>query len=309
MELVARSDGLIEGFRPGVAERLGLGPDDCLRRNARLVYGRMTGWGQEGPMAQAAGHDLNYIALTGVLDSIGRAGQAPTPPLNLVGDFGGGALYLALGMLAAMLEARGSGQGQVVDAAIVDGTASLATSLYGLHAGGLLDARRGHNVLDAGAPYYEVYECADGRWLSVAPIEGKFYRELLERIGVADADLGAQNDRTAWAQNKAAFARIFKARSRDAWCQLLEGTDACVAPVLSLDEAPSHPHLRARGTFVEVDGVVQPAPAPRFSRTRPAVPQPPRAADPQTSAAVLADWLGEEEGARWQERLAPSGTA
>ncbi|MGG4053954.1 CaiB/BaiF CoA-transferase family protein [Delftia tsuruhatensis] len=304
LRLIEEADGLIEGFRPGVTERMGLGPEVCLQRNPRLVYGRMTGWGQTGPMAQAAGHDLNYIALTGVLDLIGRPGQPPTPPLNLVGDFGGGALYLALGMLAAMLEARSSGQGQVVDAAIVDGTASLATSLFGLQAAGLLDARRGHNVLDSGAPYYDVYECADGKWVSVAPIEGKFYRELLERLGLDPAALGGQNDRNDWTQAKVALAKRFKERTRDEWSELLQDTDACFAPVLTLEEAPAHPHLRARETFVEVDGVVQPAPAPRFSRTVPAPPRAPRPASREGAMAALTDWLGLEQAGVWQEVLA-----
>lgn len=304
LRLVEEADGLIEGFRPGVAERMGLGPDICLQRNPRLVYGRMTGWGQTGPMAQAAGHDLNYIALTGVLDLIGRPGQPPTPPLNLVGDFGGGALYLALGMLAAILEAKRSGQGQVVDAAIVDGTASLATSAFGMQAAGLLDARRGHNVLDSGAPYYDVYECADGKWVSVAPIEGKFYRELLERLGLDQAEVGRQDDRNDWVRAKVALGKRFKERTRDEWCALLQGTDACFAPVLTLEEAPAHPHLRARGTFVEVDGVVQPAPAPRFSRTVPAQPRPPRPASREGAMAALGEWLGTEQAGLWQGVLA-----
>ena len=303
LRLIEEADGLIEGFRPGVAERMGLGPDICLQRNPRLVYGRMTGWGQTGPMAQAAGHDLNYIALTGVLDLIGRSGQPPTPPLNLVGDFGGGALYLALGMLAAILEAKRSGQGQVVDAAIVDGTASLATSAFGMQAAGLLDARRGHNVLDSGAPYYDVYECADGKWVSVAPIEGKFYRELLERLGLDQAEVGRQDDRNDWVRAKVALGKRFKERTRDEWCALLQGTDACFAPVLTLEEAPAHPHLRARGTFVEVDGVVQPAPAPRFSRTVPAQPRPPRPASREGAMTALTDWLGATQACEWQDVL------
>lgn len=311
LRFVEEADGLIEGFRPGVTERMGLGPEVCLARNPRLVYGRMTGWGQSGPLAQSAGHDLNYIALTGVLDLMGRAEQPPTPPLNLVGDYGGGALYLALGMVAAMLDARRCGQGQVVDAAIVDGAASLATSFYGLQAGGLLDARRGHNVLDSGAPYYDVYECADGQWVSVAPIESKFYRDLLVRMGLEDVQPGAQNDRTAWACTKVALARCFKTRTRDEWCTLLEGTDACFAPVLSLQEAVEHPHLRDRGTFVDVDGVMQPAPAPRFSRTSCAKPTPPSRPSEQGGLTAVAEWLGESEAQRWQSvvlRNAPQRT-
>lgn len=297
LRLVAQADGLIEGFRPGVTERLGLGPDDCLARNPRLVYGRMTGWGQQGPLSQAAGHDLNYIAVTGVLDAIGRDGQPPTPPLNLVGDYGGGGMYLAFGMLAAMLEARSSGKGQVVDAAIVDGTASLGTSLFGMHAAGLL-APRGQNILDAGTPWYEVYQCADGKWISIAPIEGKFYSDLVQRLGIDASELGRQNERADWPQARQVFAAKFRTRTRDEWCALLEGTDACFAPVMTPAEAPSHPHLAARKTFIEVDGVTQPAPAPRFSRTECDVPVGPRGMTPEGTRAALEDWLGDDAG-KW----------
>jgi len=302
LRLIEQADGLIEGFRPGVTERMGLGPEVCLARNPRLVYGRMTGWGQSGPLAQAAGHDLNYIALTGVLDQIGRAGQPPTPPLNLVGDFGGGALYLALGMLAAIIEARQSGQGQVVDAAIVDGTAALATAMIGLHAAGMLGAR-GTNLLDSGAYFYDVYECADGHWISVAPIEGKFHRELLERLEIDSTQFGAQMDRANWPRARALLAERFKTKTRDAWCALLEGTDACFAPVLSLDEAPRHPHIQARGIFIEVGGVEQPAPAPRFSRTVLAQPRPPATPDAATADEALSVWLG-DEAAQWRHVIA-----
>ncbi|MBR0641698.1 CaiB/BaiF CoA transferase family protein [Plastoroseomonas hellenica] len=298
LRLVARSDALIEGFRPGVTERLGLGPDDCLARNPRLIYGRMTGWGQQGPLAPAAGHDLNYIALTGALASIGRAGQAPAPPLNLVGDYAGGALYLALGILAAIIAARGSGQGQVVDAAIVDGTAHLMTGFHGLLAAGMLNPERGTNLLDSGAPFYDCYACADGRWISVAPIEGRFHAELLRILGIDAAEFPPQSDRARWPEARARLAATFLTRTRDAWCALLEGTDACVAPVLTMEEATRHPHMRARGTYIEVDGVVQPAPAPRFSRTVPDVPSPPQAADPADAEAVLEGWLEAEEIAR-----------
>ncbi|MBR0666459.1 CoA transferase [Roseomonas hellenica] len=298
LRLVARSDALIEGFRPGVTERLGLGPDDCLARNPRLIYGRMTGWGQQGPLAPAAGHDLNYIALTGALASIGRAGQAPAPPLNLVGDYAGGALYLALGILAAIIAARGSGQGQVVDAAIVDGTAHLMTGFHGLLAAGMLNPERGTNLLDSGAPFYDCYACADGRWISVAPIEGRFHGELLRILGIDAAEFPPQPDRARWPEARARLAAIFLTRTRDAWCALLEGTDACVAPVLTMEEATRHPHMRARGTYIEVDGVVQPAPAPRFSRTVPDIPSPPQAADPAEAEAVLEGWLEAEEIAR-----------
>jgi len=300
LRLVQEADGLIEGFRPGVTERMGLGPDACWARNPGLVYGRMTGWGQQGPLAQSAGHDLNYIAVTGVLDLIGREGQPPTPPLNLLGDYAGGALYLALGMLAALLEARSSGTGQVVDAAIVDGTASLATSFFGLSAAGLLQPGRGRNVLDSGAPFYDVYACADGLWVSVAPIEGKFFHDLLQRMGLDTQDLGAQNDRSHWPQLRAALAQRFKTRKRDEWCALLDGTDACFAPVMSAQEAPTHPHLQARGTFVEVDGVVQPAAAPRFSRTAPPAPRAPQASSAESAMQALRDWIGEDEALQWQ---------
>jgi len=289
LRLVEQADALVEGFRPGVTERLGLGPDVCLARNPRLVYGRMTGWGQTGPLAQAAGHDWNYIGITGALHAIGRAGEAPVPPLNLVGDFGGGSLYLALGIVAGILEARTSGRGQVVDAAIVDGAASLMTLFYGLHAAGLWSDARGANLLDTGAHYGEVYETRDGKHVAVLAIEPKFYAELCERIGLDPATLPAQNDRDAWPAMKARFAAVFRTKTRDEWCALLEGTDACFAPVLSLTEAPQHPHNRARGTFVEVDGVVQPAPAPRFSRTPGGVQRPPSAPGADTDA-VLRDW-------------------
>ena len=266
LALAGRADVLIEGFRPGVMERLGLGPDACARRNPRLVFGRITGWGQTGPLAESAGHDLDYIALTGALHAIGRAGQPPTPPLNLVGDFGGGALYLAVGVLAALVEARQSGRGQVVDAAMVDGAASLLTAAYALRAAGLANDRRGTNVLDGGAHYYDVYETRDGRYLAVAAIEPKFYAELLRRL---DLDPGAlpQAPRKGWPARKAALAAVFRTRTRDEWMAVFEGSDACVAPVLDMDEAPRHPHNRARDTFVRRAGRWQPNAAPRFSRT------------------------------------------
>ena len=289
LDLVEKADALIEGFRPGTMERLGLGPDVCLARNPRLVYGRMTGWGQEGPLAKVAGHDLNYIALTGALHAIGRAGQPPTPPLNLVGDFGGGALYLAFGVVCALLEAQKSDKGQVVDAAMIDGAASLMVYFFGLHAAGLYSDRRGENILDSGAPFYEVYACADGEYISIAPIEGKFRSELYRRIGLDEARLPPAFDRESWPAVKQEIAARIATKTRAEWCELLEGTDACFAPVLSMAEAPSHPHHRARGTFVEIDGVVQPAPAPRFSRTRPALPTPPEPGGRSTEVA-LKDW-------------------
>src|SRR5271156_2307699 len=295
LRLVERADGLLEGFRPGVAERLGLGPKDCLARNRRLVYGRVTGWGQDGPLAQAAGHDINYIALTGALHAFGRRGGPPTPPLNLIGDFAGGALYLAFGLVCGILEARRSGQGQVVDAAMIDGAASLMTAAVGAVAAGLSTHERGTNHLDTGAHFYNVYQCADGQWISIAPIEGKFYSELLRRLDIDPATMPPQMDRELWPEAQARFADLFKTRTRDEWCALLEGTDACFAPVLTTDEAPAHPHNTARGTYVEIDGIVQPAPAPRFSRTVPDLPIPPQPSGPQQAEAALSAWLDPAE--------------
>lgn len=293
--LVEQADALIEGFRPGVVERLGIGPADCAAWNPRLVYGRITGWGQSGPLAQAAGHDLNYIALTGALHSIGRAGQRPTPPLNLVADFGGGALYLALGLLAAMLEVRRSGRGQTVDAAMIDGAASLMTSAYALRAAGVTDDARGTNILDSGAHYYEVYETSDGKYVSLAPLEPKFYARFLELVGLTEAELPQADDRRAWPRLKAQLAALFRTKTRDEWCRILEGTDACFAPVLDMGEAHDHPHNRARATFVERDGVTQPAAAPRFSRTPAEIKGPPAAPGEHTKQA-LADWgFGDDE--------------
>ena len=292
LRVVERADALIEGFRPGVMERLGLGPEECLARNPRLVYGRVTGWGQEGPLAHAAGHDINYISLAGALHAFGRRGQPPTPPLNLIGDFAGGALYLALGIVCGILDAKRSGQGQVVDAAMVDGAASLMTAFHGLVAAGLATHERGTNHLDTGAHFYNVYECADGRWISIAPIEGKFYAELLRRLDIDPATMPPQMDRAQWPDAQARLAALFKTRTRDEWCALLEGTDACFAPVLTPDEAPSHPHNVARRTYVEIDEITQPAPAPRFSRTvpnPPGPPEPPRRGE--KALAALAQWL------------------
>jgi len=273
LDLVAGADGLIEGFRPGVMERLGLGPDVCLSRNPRLVYGRVTGWGQHGPLANAAGHDLNYIAISGALHAIGRNGAPPTPPLNLVGDFGGGGLYLAFGLVCALLECQRSGRGQVVDAAMSDGAATLMSSIYGLFGAGLHGDARGDNLLDSGAPHYEVYACADGEYVAVAPIEPKFRDELLTRIGLDPREFPDLNDRAQWPAARRILADVFAGKTRAQWCALLEGSDACFAPVMSLKDAPRHPHNQARRTFVEVDGVTQPAPGPRFSRTRPATPR------------------------------------
>ena len=289
LKLIERADALIEGFRPGVMERLGLGPDVCMKRNARLVYGRMTGWGQEGPLAQAAGHDINYIALVGVLHSIGRKGEAPVPPLNLVGDFGGGALYLAMGVLAALLETQKSGKGQVVDVAMVDGAASLMTAIYGMHASGLWTDKRGENILDTGAHYYGVYETKDGKYVAIGSIETKFYAELLRLAGLEGEKLPAQNDRSAWPAMNDRLTKIFRTKTRDEWCKVMEGSEVCFAPVLSMTEAPNHPHNRLRKTFVEHDGVAQPAPAPRFERTPGAIQRSPAKPGEHTEEA-LRDW-------------------
>ena len=275
LALVEGADALLEGFRPGVAERLGIGPADCLDRNPRLVYGRMTGWGQDGPYASAAGHDLNYIALAGALHGIGREGEAPVPPLNLVGDFGGGGMYLAYGMVCALLETRISGKGQVVDAAMVDGAASLMTAFFGMAFSGFWSTERGTNMLDTGAHFYNVYETADGKYISLGPIEPQFYAELRERLGLHGSEWDQQMDRSNWSGLKEKLAAVIATRTRDEWCELLEGTDTCFAPVLSLAEAPVHAHNRERGTFTEVAGVVQPGPAPRFSRTPGAIRRPP----------------------------------
>ena len=287
--LVEQADALIEGFRPGVTERLGLGPEPCLARNPALVYGRMTGWGQDGPVSHAAGHDINYIALSGALGSIGLGGGQPVPPLNLVGDFGGGALYLAFGVCAGLLEARESGQGQVIDAAMVDGAASLMTAIYGIFASGRWNPERGSNLLDGGAHLYGTYECADGEWISIGSIEAKFHDELLERIGLTADDIPNRMDKTRWVEHKLRLTEIFLGKTRDEWCQIMEGSDVSFAPVLSLAEAPEHPHMKERGTFVEVEGVLQPGPAPRFSRT-PGRVQGPVPEPGQHSSEVLADW-------------------
>jgi len=290
LALIEKTDALVEGFRPGVMERLGVGPEAALARNPRLVYGRMTGWGQFGPLAQAAGHDINYIALSGALHAIGRKGEAPAPPLNLVGDYGGGALYLAMGICAALFEAQRSGQGQVIDAAITDGTASLMSVMYSLRASGVWSDERDANLLDGGAHFYNTYETADGKFVSIGPIEPQFYALLLEKLGLKDdAAFGAHMVKTEWPALSQKIAAVFKAKTRDEWTALLEGSDACYAPVLTMAEAPAHPHNVARQTFVEIDGLVQPAPAPRFSRTPSAVQGAPREPGADTEK-VLADW-------------------
>ena len=275
LALVERADALIEGFRPGVMERLGLGPETCLERNPRLVFGRITGWGQEGPLAMTAGHDIDYIALSGALACCARAGERPVPPVNFLGDFGGGGAFLALGIMAAMWEATRSGRGQVVDAAMVDGSAVITTMLYGLMAQGRWRDEAGSNFADTGSNSYEVYECADGRHVAVGALEGPFYAELLVGLGLVAGELPDRRDPGNWPALKATFAAVFRTRIRDEWAAVFTGTDACVAPVLSLTEAPEHSHNRARGTFVTQDGIVQPAPAPRFSRTAAALSRPP----------------------------------
>jgi alpha-methylacyl-CoA racemase len=270
LDLLERADALIEGFRPGVMERLGLGPEHVRARNPKLVYGRMTGWGQEGPLAQAAGHDINYISVSGALAAIGPA-EKPVPPLNLVGDFGGGALYLVVGVLAALLEARTSGKGQVVDAAMCDGAASLMSMFFDMTAKGRWTEKRESNFLDGGAHFYGVYECACGKFISIGSIEPQFYALLRQLAGLADEGFEAQMDRSAWPGLKQKLADVFRTRTRDEWCGIMEGTDVCFAPVLTMAEAPLHPHMAARKSFVNRHGVTQPAPAPRFSRTPSAI--------------------------------------
>jgi alpha-methylacyl-CoA racemase len=291
LDLIESADGLIEGFRPGVMERLGVGPDVCLERNPKLVFGRMTGWGQDGPYAQAAGHDINYISLAGALAHFGRAGEAPVPPLNMVGDFGGGGMFLALGVVAALLEAQTSGQGQVVDTAMVDGTAVLMTMFWSMQAAGIFDEQnRGTNLLDTGAHFYDVYECSDGRYISIGSIEPQFYAELMRLTGLAgDDQFARQMDATQWPELKVRIAELFKTKTCDEWCELMEMTDVCFAPVLTMSEAAQHPHNVERETFIELGGIVQPAPAPRFSRTASEVTQLPAHAG-QHTREVLADW-------------------
>jgi alpha-methylacyl-CoA racemase len=303
LRLVEQADGLLEGFRPGVMEKLGLGPDACLARNPRLVYGRMTGWGQEGPMAQAAGHDINYIALAGALEPIGRPGEAPVPPLNLVGDFGGGGLLLAYGMVCALLERQRSGKGQVVDAAMVDGAAILMTMFHGFRQVGFWEEKRASNLLDTGAWFYDAYECKDGKYVSIGSLEPQFFAQLLSLTGLDEEELPPQHDKSKWPAMKERMRALFKTKTRDEWCEIMEGTDVCFAPVLSMSEAPEHPHNRLRKTFVSVEGIVQPAPAPRFSRSEPAIQCPPAHAG-QHTAEALADW---GIGAAEIDRLKASG--
>jgi alpha-methylacyl-CoA racemase len=289
LALVAHADVLIEGFRPGVMERLGLGPDACLGCNARLVYGRMTGWGQTGPLSHAAGHDINYIAVSGALHAIGRGGEAPVVPLNYIGDFGGGGMLLAFGVMCAVYESRRSGRGQVVDAAMTDGAALLSAMMYGMKAAGQWSNLRGENMLDGGAHFYGTYVCADGKYVAIGAIEPKFYATLRELCGVEDPLFDQQMDPSQWPKLKHRLADVFKSRTRDEWCTLLEGSDACFAPVLDWDEAPAHPQNKAREAFVALDGVVQPAPAPRFSRTPAQTPSSVKT-DADGVRSLLVDW-------------------
>jgi alpha-methylacyl-CoA racemase len=287
--LCRSADAVFEGYRPGVMERLGLGPNVLMAENPKLVYGRMTGWGQTGPYAATAGHDINYVALSGALHATGRSGQRPTPAMNLVGDFGGGGLMLAFGMLAAIVSARATGRGQVVDCAMTEGSALLMAMIYSLHAQGLWRDERGMNMLDSGSHYYDTYETADGKFVSIGPVEPHFYKLLLERLGlIDDPEFLAQNDQSRWPRLKARLDEIFRTRSRAEWCRLLEGTDACFAPVLSLDEAPHHPHNVERRAFVDVEGVMQPAPSPRYSETTTDDPRPMRSGV-EGLASILAD--------------------
>src|SRR5882672_450301 len=288
LELIARADALIEGMRPGVMEKLGLGPEPALERNPKLVYGRMTGWGQSGPLAAVAGHDINYIALTGVLNAIGRKGEAPLPPLNLIGDFGGGGMLLGFGVACGIIEAGRSGKGQVIDAAMVEGASLLAAMFAGFLGAGTWSEERGSNILDTGAPWYNVYQTKDGKFVSIGSIEERFYQELLSKLQLNEKDL-PQHDRSKWPQMKSLFENTFKAKTRDEWVKVFEGSDACFAPVLSWSEAPRHPHNRARSAYISVKRVEQPAPAPRFSRTPPEVRLPPPERG-EGGAQALADW-------------------
>ena len=290
LRLIAKADVLIEGYRPGVTERLGLGPEDCAKVNERLVYARMTGWGQTGPRSQLAGHDINYISLTGVLHSIGRAGERPVPPLNLVGDFGGGSMFLIVGILAALFERQTSGKGQVVDTAMVDGASVLAQMVWGMRANGLWTDERGTNMLDGGAPYYDTYTCADGRYVAIGAIEPQFYAAMLDGLGLSAEDLPEQNDVSRWPELRARFAEVIASRDRDHWAKVFADSDACVTPVLTFGEVETEPHIAERDTFYRVDDNLQPSPAPRFSRTVPSTPKPPGDSGVDTEA-VLRDWV------------------
>ena len=290
LRLVDHADALFEGFRPGVTERMGLGPDDCLARNPTLVYGRMTGWGQEGPMAKASGHDINYIALAGALAHFGRAGGKPTPPINLVGDFGGGGMFLAFGIVCGLFEAQRTGKGQVVDAAMVDGAATLMSMMWGMMKLGVWDEQLGVNLLDTGAPFYDTYETADGKFISLGSLEPQFYAELMAKLGLdTDSDLPTQMERMRWEELRERFTALFKTKTRSEWDEVLRGSDACYAPVLTMTEAAQDPHIKARDTIIERGGVLQPAPAPRFSRTTPTIDRDPPWPGQQTDEALI-DW-------------------
>jgi alpha-methylacyl-CoA racemase len=290
LKLVAKADVLIEGYRPGVTERMGLGPEDCAKVNERLIYGRMTGWGQTGPRSKQAGHDINYISLNGVLHAIGRANERPVPPLNLVGDFGGGSMFLLLGILSALFERQTSGKGQVVDAAMVDGSSVLVQMMWGMRALGLWTDERGTNMLDTGAPYYDTYECADGRYVSVGAIEPQFYAAMLAGLGLDPADLPAQNDRSRWPELRTRFTEVFASRDRDHWAKVFADSDACVTPILAFGEVETEPHITERNTFYQTGSGLQPLPAPRFSRSSPDAPRPPGQPGADTEA-VLNDWV------------------
>lgn len=290
LNLVSKADVLIEGYRPGVTERLGLGPEDCAKVNDRLIYARMTGWGQEGPRALQAGHDINYISLNGLLHAVGRKGERPVPPLNLAGDFGGGSMFLLVGVLSALFERQTSGKGQVIDAAMVDGSSVLMQMMWGFRANGLWSDERGTNMLDTGAPYYDTYETADGKYMAIGAIEPQFYAELLKGLGLDGADLPAQNDMARWPELREAFTAAFAKHDRDHWAKVFAGTDACATPVLSFAEVLTEPHIAERDTFFDDEGNLQPMPAPRFSRSTPAVPTPPRERGADTES-VLRDWV------------------
>jgi alpha-methylacyl-CoA racemase len=295
LRLVEQADVIIEGFRPGVMERLGLGPDVCLARNPRLIFGRMTGWGQEGPMAHAAGHDINYIALAGALHPMGRKGEKPLPPLNLVGDFGGGGMLLAFGIASALVERATSGKGQVVDAAMVDGAATLMAMFHGMTAMGVWSEERGTNLLDSGAHFYDTFETSDGKYVSIGSIEPQFYAELIDKLGLAGEELPAQMDKAGWPILKERFERLFKSKTRDEWCELMEGSDVCFAPVLAMSEVANHPHIKHRNTFVEANGVTQAAPSPRFSRTVPKLGRPPSHAGQHSQEVLESFGFGADE--------------
>ncbi len=304
LRLVDQADVIIEGFRPGVMERLGLGPEICLERNPRLIYGRMTGWGQEGPMAHAAGHDINYIALAGALEPLGRRGEKPTAPLNLVGDFGGGGMLLAFGIASALVERAASGKGQVVDAAMVDGAATLMGMFHSMAAIGVWTEERGTNLLDTGAHFYDTFGTSDGKYISIGSIEPQFYAELIEKLGLAGEELPAQMDKSTWDGLKTRFEGIFKSKTRDEWCEIMEGSDVCFAPVLAMSEVADHPHIKHRKTFVESNGMTQPAPSPRFSRTIPELGLPAAHAGQHSEAVLESYGFGSDEIARLKDAKA-----